>query len=609
MLDINVWQKWMHAHRIGVILQHDMPLPNNLHLPNSSGRYVNVQCRQATAALNSLLSEHCSFVLVENHSYIKLLFDEADKPPTSFYVIRVTSKPPCVVIRLAFLGGLPGLLRYEIVNDLREKILNLKLTKRAATKDYSQSTSNQSSSSSPEACCCFFLKKPVEKILIRYEKLPSNFLISVPDAPFGARGVPLSQKISDAYLCADALVTLSKYLQQQRWIWTLQYEPNTSLQLTSASKILYTLTNIRLQEGFHFSHSAFGIIYMVQEIPVQVPKARTSEAESDFEMEENFCVVQYIMFPPHTNTTLKDSISEEDDTELTEADGELQLITECWVEPQYGISVLPSKLNYLNGLTFEEISQAIKQKDFETITVLTTFEHLCHVCQKSAELLHQSISLQDKCVSHFSADKPTISLANFENTEANEGAILSNTFTIPYCFNLLSVLPKSSQTEIVFSTLHEVRDEAKETKPNAILFDFLMENLKLVHDLDIDLSLQDSWNYLMHIHHRERDASSVSPVPFPHPNFHIADFSLKQNYSDMSKCKECKICLNHVSLDASDSSQQPLLEQQFRENLISKWKCFVKGYKPTQVVLTFIPSSYQDLEKLFLQNSNLKLHL
>lgn len=65
----------MHAHRIGILLQHDKPLPKNLHLPNSSGRYVHVQCRQATTALNSLLSEHSSFALVENHSYIKLLFE------------------------------------------------------------------------------------------------------------------------------------------------------------------------------------------------------------------------------------------------------------------------------------------------------------------------------------------------------------------------------------------------------------------------------------------------------------------------------------------------------------------------------------------------------
>lgn len=53
------------------------------------------------------------------------------------------------------------------------------------------------------------------------------------------------------------------------------------------------------------------------------------------------------------------SISEEDDTEVTEADGELQLITECWVEPQHGSTVVAAKLDYLNGLKFTELPIAV----------------------------------------------------------------------------------------------------------------------------------------------------------------------------------------------------------------------------------------------------------
>ena len=34
-----------------------------------------------------------------------------DHNPTSFYVIRVTSKPPCVVVWVAFLAGIPGIVR------------------------------------------------------------------------------------------------------------------------------------------------------------------------------------------------------------------------------------------------------------------------------------------------------------------------------------------------------------------------------------------------------------------------------------------------------------------------------------------------------------------
>ena len=45
--------------------------------------------------------------------------DDKEKPPISFFVVRITSKrPPCLAIRLAFLGGTSGHLRNQvIIND------------------------------------------------------------------------------------------------------------------------------------------------------------------------------------------------------------------------------------------------------------------------------------------------------------------------------------------------------------------------------------------------------------------------------------------------------------------------------------------------------------
>ncbi|GFT28929.1 KICSTOR complex protein SZT2 [Nephila pilipes] len=593
MLDINVWQKWMHAHRIGVILQHDTPLQKNLHLPNSSGRYAHVQCRLAITALNSLLSEESSFVLVENHSYINLLFEDPDKPPVSFYVIRVTSKPPCVVIRLAFLGGLPGRQRYKIVNDLREKILNLKLSKRSSAKDYPSSCQSFAS----ESCCCFILKKPVEKILIRYEKLPTNFLVSIPDSQGNTRSISVHQKHSDSYFYADALATLSKYLLQQRWIWTLQYESCTSLDLKSASKILYTLTKIRLQEGFHFSHSSFGIVYMVQEIPVEVPKEKLSSSGSVIEKERNCCVVQYIIFPPHTNTTVKDSISEEDDTELTEADGELQLITECWIEPQYGVTAMPPELEYLNALKYEEIPLALHQKDLEVIRVLTTFEHLCCVCQKSPA--SQSIPIQSYVEGNGQTQHtlPFTSLPNISVLPKSEQIDQTNAVIVPYAFSLMSLLPKCPQTEMMFSSLHEVQQNRKdEIGGNALFFDFFMENLKHFHDQEITLTSTDCTVYLFQILHRIHSATSNSSVSFPHPKFTISDlFILKNSSFDLSKCELC------AELNAASKPGNFILEtlSNHIKDCIPKWRCFVKSCASSHVILTLIPASYEDLKKLY----------
>lgn len=68
-----MWKKWLHTHRIGLVLQHDRPLPRHLHSANSSGRFQVIQCRQAAAALYSLLKDWSTFVLIENHSYVKLI--------------------------------------------------------------------------------------------------------------------------------------------------------------------------------------------------------------------------------------------------------------------------------------------------------------------------------------------------------------------------------------------------------------------------------------------------------------------------------------------------------------------------------------------------------
>lgn len=74
MLDINMCQKSsLHSHQINILLKHDMPLPEFLYQPNSSGRHDNIQCNQAMSVLNVMLKEWSSFVLLENHSYIKLI--------------------------------------------------------------------------------------------------------------------------------------------------------------------------------------------------------------------------------------------------------------------------------------------------------------------------------------------------------------------------------------------------------------------------------------------------------------------------------------------------------------------------------------------------------
>lgn len=73
ILSIDFRQKWMHSHRIEMVLEHDIPLPKCLHIPHTTGRFNIVQCRQAYTILTALLREWCSFILIEGLSYVKLL--------------------------------------------------------------------------------------------------------------------------------------------------------------------------------------------------------------------------------------------------------------------------------------------------------------------------------------------------------------------------------------------------------------------------------------------------------------------------------------------------------------------------------------------------------
>lgn len=74
LLNNNLWQKWFHPDRVGVIFKHDEPLnlfPQNLR--SATITCASMQCRQATNTLFNFLKSYCSFSLIENHSFIKFL--------------------------------------------------------------------------------------------------------------------------------------------------------------------------------------------------------------------------------------------------------------------------------------------------------------------------------------------------------------------------------------------------------------------------------------------------------------------------------------------------------------------------------------------------------
>ena len=341
MLDINIWQKWMHAHRIGLLLEHDHPLPKHLCLPNTSGRYNPVQCRQAVKAVTAMLAEVTDFALLDGHSYIKFLYDGEEggggggAPPISFYMLRVNLavRPPCMVVRLAFLGGTPGHRRNQIVKELRERILALTFTESQTALSADPPIRKQarplekpdqpktvaiddgtperglmsehyggSRAAAQEVRCCLLLKKPVEKFLIRYDRVPRNFLSPViqqtgPPCRPRLRAPAYVSAVSTQNRTASTMFnTLSRYLHHRRWVWDMQDGRGPSMSMTAMGRIISTVIKTRLQEGFSFAHTSSGVLNLVLELEMQHPHCRPPGGLAP---PPHPFVVQYVLFPPH----------------------------------------------------------------------------------------------------------------------------------------------------------------------------------------------------------------------------------------------------------------------------------------------------------------------
>ncbi|XP_067679134.1 KICSTOR complex protein SZT2-like [Haliotis asinina] len=651
LLDTNIWQKWMHTHRIGLVLEHDMPLPKYLHVPNASGRFNVIQCRQALTSLNIHLREWATFVLMENHSYIKLLFRDQDKPPSFFCVLRVTHKAPLMVLRLAFLGGTPSQVRNDVVSSLLKSIKDLRFPQRG-TQDVDKR--KKLPRSKPDAAkvdvkkppllrdwsdihCGTILTKPAEKILIRYERQPVDMTIledPTKDVPSFYLLAPMANSMKSA---ASMFNTLSCYLHHQRWIWTVRQNAVTPISLPAIGRVLMTLAKIRLQEGFHFALTKAGIVNMILEVDMKDLEADEGDASNN---EPDSCLIQYIIFPPHNKTT-RDSVSEEDmdEMETTEADGELQIVTECWVEPQYGVSVnnTPERTHF-NFKTHQEIGKSFFPVDYECISSLVTFEHLIYQC-RNCPILPSPVP--DSQSSHSCPPSPRF---RKQYVRDDSRRLETSIFNIPFPFDLLALLPKSQQAELLFSTFippakvtyntEEVPIDPKGS--NNQLFAILFESLKgtgllskeNVHDKEIPLTSEDCAGFLNLLKSRKRDPTK-NPLPF---NFVNSTHEATPTPEDKSttdgkasdpkavkdaekvnkesktlgtpKQKDSKISNFEINSPFSNSPLnksygtpiRPLEKQPSDEEATCPmWRCFASAKTDTHMFLTFVPASFDDL--------------
>ncbi|KAG5885699.1 hypothetical protein JTB14_002313 [Gonioctena quinquepunctata] len=542
-METNNWRKWFHTHKVSLILQHDNPLPKYLHLANSSQRFQVVQCRQAATALYGLLADWASFILIDNHTYLKLLYEENDNPPTWFCMVRISSKFPCAVLNIGFSTGTPGYKRHEVCEELKVNIAAL---------------------SSPlkvkENFCCMLLQKPLEKILIRYERIPNNYTTVI--FPDGTQPPQSSSNLPSSPVTGRLFTTLSRYLFHKRWIWSATLPSNPKLPDQSISRILNTLTRMRLREGFRFAHSASGIITMVLELWMEPTGT---------------CVVQYVLFPPHCAYPSDDTYSgsEEDNEQSSDFEAELQMVTEVWIEPQYG-KVVPTnpRIAFTHNKPYFEIADMIYEVDFKCISALLTMEHLSLMCQ---EIEEDNISLNQISQNILNTSRKSFSRRDSRNSYLGSPSVPEKGVQwypivspriehIPFKFDPITILPLCQQTELLFSIFIEGKgkaypNESNTDKANRLLLDNILEHLGLLHDQELELTKEDSDRFTQEILLRHKN-------------------------------KQPHVC------PISESVLYQVDHQESDEKTESQWRCFIKGVSVTHVILTFVASTLDDLKAL-----------
>ncbi|XP_058890998.1 KICSTOR complex protein SZT2 isoform X7 [Acipenser ruthenus] len=605
-MDANFWQRWLHMHRIAIILEHDIPVPKHLHTPGNNGRYSTIQCRISHSALTSLLRDWSSFVLVEGYSYVKLLYSAPDQPPTSFYLLRLISKAPCMVLRLGFPIGTLAHTRNKIVDALRDQILQLRFPHRVQSKEATPKVKrkilgNTSPSKLPptqpslsDRPCVVVLNKPLEKLLIRYENLPSDyrtpFILNMENfAQTPTVSAPLTMAASRT--ASSTLASLSRYFYHQRWVWAVQSGLGLPVPLPAMAQILSILSEIRLAEGFHFAASGEGIVNMVTELPMK-------NTSGDGDGETHTCIVQYTLFPPHSTST-KDSFSTDDDNdtevEAIEMDAELNLVTECWVEPQSGsVFTTSENCSYLQGLPYQEIPQAIFPGDMACMSTMLTFEYLIQLCQNK---------------DHISP------IGGVKGAGAGDYIHSSDCIhTVPFQFDLMKLLPKCQQIEIFFLTFSRVEEEEEEEEeeasqgssclPNELLLNLFHGCLQQdLNDREIPLADSDHAAFMQQILQRDRDGH-VAPFTLPVIKEECLKSSKSLERQDTGMSFHTVGSSKEVTGSTSTLQSLGNLEladedtiQAASETPTAQWKCYAK-YINSQFFLTFLPATFADIQRL-----------
>ena len=106
-------KKWMHSHKMNLILSPDTYLPIHVLQPSATtGRFGALSSRFAFTKVMDFLRSWSSFIMVEHHTFVKFL-PKAENP-SHFCLVCVVQRPPTVVLHVGCLEGMPHQLLLEV---------------------------------------------------------------------------------------------------------------------------------------------------------------------------------------------------------------------------------------------------------------------------------------------------------------------------------------------------------------------------------------------------------------------------------------------------------------------------------------------------------------
>ncbi|KAL3318360.1 KICSTOR complex protein szt2 [Cichlidogyrus casuarinus] len=435
--------RWMHTHTMYLVLTYDAPLPSNLYVPAEGKRFtVNITCRQALLSLHNLLTSWASFVLMENHTYVRFgySFNSQVTVPEYFVMLRLELRIPEVRLRLAFLAGTPSTIRSETLDWLRTQIGLLRFPARGhqtapksrhksgvPTAEQMASLSEMSQFPLPplqrgwdETPCCEVFSSRLDRLIVdmgkwakrRFKNLvqSKNVFTINSSSNFEVRGVSIQ--------------LLSQHLSHFSRVNVVQ---PPKLARSSLYMIFSSLVHLRLQEGFYFVRVGPqpGFVCMAREIYLKKANRSTlcllqyhiyplliSNRNSDYyvenpssdllELNQAICALVSRQARPCLKDSKDESFHKFVMNEHLPSVSRIQVVTEVWVESKQGSidaeSCTPQN-NYWANQTYQTLPATIFDLDYRAISIYVTIERIkwhlsSHNCTESHEL---DVYSQMKC--------------------------------------------------------------------------------------------------------------------------------------------------------------------------------------------------------------------